>query len=156
MTSLYDCLLDSMAQSQSLDDKAIFFFVGDVNAHQSEWQESVSHTDQYGRDALNFCNLSGCELLVLCFTHISGDRLDLVMTDVPDIVLDVFVGTPLGTSDHCFVSCVHQIEQSVQEYNIRSTALLKHCTNWDNIRCAVRSFSLSTILKSADPLDVLD
>ena len=37
-----------------------------------------------------------------CPTHIAGNRLDLVMTDVPDIV-DVVVGTPLGTSDHCFV-----------------------------------------------------
>ena len=30
-------------------------------------------------------------------THIAVNRLDLVMTDVPDIV-DVFVGTPLGTA----------------------------------------------------------
>ena len=43
-----------------------------------------------------------------------GNRLDLVMTDVPDIV-DVVVGTPLGTSDHCFVSCVLRVEQSVPE-----------------------------------------
>ena len=34
-------------------------------------------------------------------THIAGNRLDLVMTDVPDIV-DVVVGTPLGTSNDCF------------------------------------------------------
>ena len=33
-------------------------------------------------------------------THIVGNRLNLVMTDVSDIV-DVFIGTPLGTSDHC-------------------------------------------------------
>ena len=79
----------------------------------------------------------------------------LLMTDVPDIV-DVFVGTPLGTSDHCFVSCVLRVEQSVPEYNIRSTVVLKHHTNWDNVRCAVRSFSLSTILKSFDPLDAFD
>ena len=82
--------------------------------------------------------------MVCCPTHIARDRLDLVMTDVPDIVA-VFVGTPLGTSDHCFVSCVHEVEQSVQEYNIRSTLLLKHYTNWDNVCCAVRSFSWSTI-----------
>ena len=55
--------------------------------------------------------------MVRCPTHLSGDRLNLVMMDVPDIV-DVFVGTPMGTSDHCFVSCVLQVEQSVLEYNI--------------------------------------
>ena len=42
------------------------------------------------------------------------------------------------------------------EYNIRSTVFLKHHTNFDNVRCAVRSFTWSTILKSANPLDVFD
>ena len=76
-----------------------------------------------------FCNLSGCELLVRCYTHIAGNRLDVVMTDVPDIA-DGVVGTPLGTSDHCFVSCVLRVEQSVFEYNVRTTILLNHRTNW--------------------------
>ena len=50
-------------------------------------------------------------------THIAGNRLDLVMTDVPDIV-DAVVGTELGTSDHCLVSCVLRVQQSVPEYNV--------------------------------------
>ena len=53
-------------------------------------------------------------------THIGGNRLDLVITDVPDIV-DVVVGTPLGTSDYCFVGYVLRVEQFVTEYNVRST-----------------------------------
>ena len=55
--SLYDCLLNSIARVQSVDDKAVFVFVGDANAHHSEWLESVSPTDGHGRDALDFCNL---------------------------------------------------------------------------------------------------
>ena len=89
-----------------------------------------------------------------CPTHIAG-RLDLVMTDFPDIV-DVVVCTPLGTSQHCFVSCVLRVEQSVPEYNVRSTVFLKNRTNWDSVRSAVRSFTWSTILKSAYPLDAFD
>ena len=54
-----------------------------------------------------------------CPTHIACNRLDLVMTDILDIV-DLVVGTPLGTSDYCFVSCVLRVWQSVQ-YNVRST-----------------------------------
>ena len=150
--SLYDCLHDSMARIQSVDEAV---FVGDINAHHSEWLESVSPTDRHGRDALDFCNLSGCEQLVSSPTHIAGNRLDLVMTDVPDIV-DVVVGTPLGTSDHCFVSCVLRVEQSVQEYNARSTIFLKHRTNWDSVHSAVRSFTWSTILKLANPLVSFD
>ena len=72
-------------------------FVGDANAHHSEWLESVSPTDRIWRDALGFCNMSGCEQLMPCPTHIAGKRLDLVMTDVP-VIVDVFIGTsPLGT-----------------------------------------------------------
>ena len=70
--SLYDCLLDSLAQVQSVDYKAVFIFVGDANAHCTEWLESVFTTDQHERTALNFCNLSGCEQLVRCSTHIAG------------------------------------------------------------------------------------
>ena len=81
-----------------------------------------------------------------------GNRLDLVMTDFHDIV-DVFVGTPIGTSDHCFVSSVLRVEQSAPEYNVRSTVFLKYRTSWDIVHCAVRSFTWSPILKSAVPLD---
>ena len=65
--------------------------------------------------------------MVRCPTHIAGNRLVLVMMDAPDIV-NVFVGTPLGTTDLCFVSCVLRVEQSV--YNVRSTVFLKHGTKW--------------------------
>ena len=139
-SSLYGCLLDNMDRVQSVDDTAVFVVVGAANAHLSERLESVSHTVRHGRDALDFCNMSGCEQLVCCHNHITGNRLDLVMTDANDTV-DVFVGTPLGTSDYCFSSCVLRVEQSVPEYNVSSTAFLKHRTNWDNVRCAGMSFT---------------
>ena len=56
-------------------------------------------------------------------TRNAGNRLDPVMTDVPDIA-NVVVGTPLETSDDCFVSCVLCVEQSVPDYNVRSTVFL--------------------------------
>ena len=58
---MIDCLLGSMAWAQSVDDKVVFGFVGDANAHHSEWFKSVFPPDRHGRDALDFCNLSGCE-----------------------------------------------------------------------------------------------
>ena len=45
------------------------------------------------------------------------NRLDLVLTDAPDI-LDVSVGTPLATSDYCSVRCVLHVEQAIPEYNM--------------------------------------
>ena len=98
-----------MVRVESVDDKSVFVFVGDANAHHSEWLKSVSPIDRHGRDALEFCNPSGCEQLMRCPTNIGGNRLDLVMTDVIEIV-DVLVGTPQGTSDHCFFSCVLCVE----------------------------------------------
>ena len=41
---------DSTARVQSVDDKAVFVFVTDANAHHSGWLESVSPTDRHGRD----------------------------------------------------------------------------------------------------------
>ena len=48
------------------------------------------------------------------------------------------------------------VEQSVSEYNIRSTVFWKYHTNWDNVSCAVSSFTWRTILNSPDPLDAFD
>ena len=144
-----------MARVQSVDDKAVFDFVSDANANHSDWLESVSHTYRHGRDALDFCNLSCCEQLVRSPTHIAGNRHNLVMTSVPDTV-DVVVRTPLGTLDHSFVSCVLRVQQSVPEYNVRSTAFLKNRTNWDSVCSALRSFTWSAILRSADPLVTFD
>ena len=104
MMACYDCMLGSMGQVQSIDSKAVFVFVGDANAHHLEWLEVVSPTDGHGRDALDFCNLAGCEQMVRGATHIAGNLLDLVMTDAPDVV-NVSLGSPLGTSDHCFINC---------------------------------------------------
>ena len=49
-----------------------------------------------------------------------------------------------------------RVEQYEPEYNIRTTVFLKHRSNSENVRCAVISFSWSTILKSADILAVFD
>ena len=49
-----------------------------------------------------------------------------------------------------------RVEQSVPEYNVRSTVFLEHRANWDSDRSAVRSLTWSTIIKSADPLDAFD
>ena len=95
-----------------------------VFAHNKSLQ-FVSPTDRHGRDALYFCNLWGCEQLVRWPTHIAGNRPDLMMTDVPDIV-HVFVGTPLGTSITALsVVCFRLSKES---HNERTRNTLKHST----------------------------
>ena len=62
----------------------------------------------------------------------------------------------MGTSDHCFVSCLFLVEQYKPEDDVRSTVFLKHRTNWNSVHSAVKSCTGGTILKSADPFDPFD
>ena len=74
------------------------FFVGDFNGHHQELLGSTT-TNRLGVAALNFATVSGCNQLVIGPTHACGGTLDLLMTDVPDIV-QVAIVAPLGRSDH--------------------------------------------------------
>ena len=49
--------------------------------------------------AFVFATVSGCDQLVIGPTHARGGTLDLLMTDVPDLV-QVAVVAPLGSSNH--------------------------------------------------------
>ena len=68
--SIYDCLLSSMAQIQSIDSKSSFIFAGDLNAHHREWLCYVSPTNNHGHAAFDFASLSGCEQAIShwCFS----------------------------------------------------------------------------------------
>ena len=52
---------------------------------------------------LDFATVSGCDQLVTGLTHACGGTLDLLMTDVPDLVW-VAVVAPLGSSNHSSLS----------------------------------------------------
>ena len=56
-------------------------------------------TNRHGVAALDFATVSGCDQLVIWLYHARGGTLDLLMTDVPDL-LQMNVASPLGNSDH--------------------------------------------------------
>ena len=82
---IYDCLLIAMAAMQTADARASFLFVGDLNGHHQEWLGSTT-TNRHGVAALDFATVSGRDQLVIGPTHARGGSLDLLMTDVPDLV----------------------------------------------------------------------
>ena len=84
--------------------RASFLFVGDLNGHHQEWLGSTS-TNRHGVAAIDFATVSGCDQLVVGPTHACGGTLDLLMTDVPDLV-QVSVVAPIGNSDHSSLSAV--------------------------------------------------
>ena len=85
MGSLYDSLLDSiLGCNQLMIRQSLFLLVMPMFITLSSGSQSLL--------LFGFCNLlSGCEQLVRGPTHVGANRLDLEMTDVPDIV-DVVIG----------------------------------------------------------------
>ena len=108
---IFYCLLTSVAAVQAEDLRASFLFVGDLNGHHLEWLGSTT-TNRHGVVAFDFATVSGCDQLVVCPTHAHDGTLDLLMTDVTDLVL-VAVVAPIGNSAHSSLSAVISIAQAV-------------------------------------------
>ena len=83
-----------MAAAQAEDMSASFLFVGDLNIHHQEWLGSTT-TNRHGVAPFDFTTVSCCDQLVVGPTHARGGKLDLLMTDVPDLVR-VAVLAPIG------------------------------------------------------------
>ena len=74
-----------MAAVQAEDLHASFLFMGDLNGHHKEWLGSMT-TNRHGFAAFDIATVSSCDQLVVGITHARGGILDLLMTDVPDLV----------------------------------------------------------------------
>ena len=85
--------------------------MGDLNGHHQEWLGSTT-TNSHGVAAFDFATVSGCDQLLVGPTHAHGGTLDLLMTDVPDLVW-VAVIAPIGNSDHSSLSAVISMAQAV-------------------------------------------
>ena len=69
-------------------------------------------TNSHGVAAFDFATVSGCDQLVVGPTHARGAILDLVITDVPDLI-QVAVVALIGNSDHSSLSAVISTAQAV-------------------------------------------
>ena len=87
---------------QAENVRASFLFVGDLNGHYQEWLGSAT-TNRHGVTAFDFATVSGCDQLVVGPTHARCGTVDLLMTDVPDLVW-VAVVAPIGNRQ--FQTCV--------------------------------------------------
>ena len=93
-----------MAAVQAEDVRASFLFVGDLNGHLQECVGSAT-TNSHSVAAFDFATVSGCDQLVVSPTHARGGILDLLMTNVPDLIR-VGVVAPICNSDHSTLSAV--------------------------------------------------
>ena len=96
-----------------------------------EWPSSrmvrfyLATTNHHGVAALDFATVSGCDQLVIGPTHTHGGTLDLLMSDIPDLVL-VAVVTPLGRLDHSSLSIAILMAQAIPNLCVSRKVLLKH------------------------------
>ena len=116
-----DFLLTALAAMQAADARASFLFVGDLNGHHQEWSRSTT-TNHHSVAALDFATVSGCDQLVIGRTHARGGTLDLLMTDVPDVVR-VAVVAPLGRSDHSSLSRAISMVQAIPNLHVTRIGL---------------------------------
>ena len=151
---IFYCLLASMAAVHAEDVRASFLFVGDLNGHHQEWLGSTT-TNRHGVTAFDFATVSGCDQLVVGPTHARGGTLDLLMTDVPDLV-QVAVVAPIGNSDHSSLSAVISMAQAVPNMCVSRKVFLKHQVNWNTVSCAIWELPWHNIWLSDNPVEVLN
>ena len=139
---------------QAEDVRASFLFVGDLNGHHQEWLFSTT-TNRHGVASFDFATVSGCDQLVVGPAHARGGTLDLLMTDVPDLVR-VAVGAPIGNSDHSSLSAVISMGQAVPDLCVSRKVFLKHQVNWNTVCHVIRELPWRNIWLSDNPVDVLN
>ena len=111
---IFHCLLTAAATVQAEDVCASFRFVCELNGHHQKWLGSTT-TNRHGVAAFDFPTVSGCNQLVVVQTHATGGTLELLMTDVPDIVR-VAVVSPIGNSEHSSVSAIVSTAHAVPNF----------------------------------------
>ena len=128
--------------------------MGDLSGDHQEWLGSTS-TNRHGVAALDFTTVSGCDQLVIGPTHARGGTLDLLMTDVPDLVR-VSVVAPLGSSDQSSLSISISMAQSIPNLCVSRRGLLKHRANWTAICDAIGVWPWRCIWSTDNPVERLN
>ena len=106
-----DCLIAKLEAVQQSDSRATFVLTGGFNPHNKVW--GSPSTSSSGQAALDFVSSPGCTQLVAEPTHKSGGVLDLVFTDVRDIV-NVTLCDKFGNSDRHALKLGITVTQIVQ------------------------------------------
>ena len=111
--------------------------------------------NRHGVAAFDFATVSGCDQLVFGPIHERGGTLDLLMTDVPDL-LRVAVVAPIGNSDNSSLSAVISMAQAVSNLCVSKKVFLKRQANSNTVRGAIRELPWRNIFLSHNPVEVLN
>ena len=113
--------------------------MSDLNSNHQEWLGSTI-TNRHGVATfvatLDFATVSRCDQLVNGLTHAREGTLDLLMTDVPDVVR-VAVEAPLSRLDHLSLSIAISMTHVIPNLCVSRRVLLKHQVNWTAVCDAI-------------------
>ena len=93
--------------------------------------------------------------MVVSPTHTRDGSLDLLITDVPDLVR-VSVVAPIGNSDHSSLSAVISMAQAVPNLCVSRKVFLKHEVNWNRVCSAMQDLPWRNIWSADNPVEVLN
>ena len=88
-------------------------------------------------------------------THAPGGTLDLLITDVPDLVW-VAIVAPLGSSDNSSHSVAISIAQAIPNRCFSRRMLLKHRVNWTAVYDAIGELPWRSIWNADNPVERLN
>ena len=112
-----------------------------------------STTNSHGVATFDFATVSGCDQLVVGPTHARDGILDLLMTDVPDLIRVVVVA-PIGNSDYSSLSALISTAEAVPNLCVSRKDFLKHQVNWNTVCGAMRDLPWRNIWSFANPVEV--
>ena len=120
--------------------------VGDLNSYHRDWIGSMT-TNSHEVAAFDFTSLR----LVVGPTYTRGGTLDLLMTEVPDLVRVAAVA-PISNSDHSSLSSVISMAKAVPNLCVCRKVFLKHQVNWDTVCGAIQDLTRCNIWLADNPV----
>ena len=75
-----------MAAVQAEHEPALFLLMNDQNGHHQEWLIENEPRTVHCVAAHDYATVSSCYQLIISLTYACGGTLDLLMTDVPQVI----------------------------------------------------------------------
>ncbi|KAI8506615.1 hypothetical protein Bbelb_160420 [Branchiostoma belcheri] len=131
--------IDNLDDLQSQTNATTTLLAGDYNVQHKEWPQSKD-TDSQGQQALTLSITHGLTQLVDGPTHQNGNRLDLIMFDLPTLCSAVQISPEVGTADHYLLEMSVQLSP-VQEPVAPRRIWIYSKADWDSLRGSLRELT---------------
>jgi Endonuclease-reverse transcriptase len=76
--------------------------IGDFNVPDINWEAGMAR-GRVDAELLEATQVAGLEQLIDFPTHVRGNTLDLLLTNIPENISNIYDAGHLGCSDHCMI-----------------------------------------------------